>query len=453
MKGVDIRKIGLCFEGIVPATIYTISEDGTPNVSYVSYVHMVDSRHIATSYQFFSKTRANILNNPKAVIEVLDPYTMQPYSLRVRFQRSEFDGVLFELMAQRLQVIASHEGMSEIFSLKAADIYEVIEVDSPRDYTRLTQISPSQESPETPKFEVLHMITERIAKTKNLEQLFERTLDMLAKFYGYTHMKVFLLGDSPGTLITYSSHGYEITGVGSEVHLGEGIIGLAAQSKKALKISGVDLGRRYAKATRDSLEHSKQTAALSMGIPLPGLANPASQIAVPMQSSGDLVGVLAIESATKKHWTTTEKCILSVIANQLGSSTRALSVQEESQQELPKPSVNSSSVNKKKFSIKFIESEESIFLNDAYLIKNMPAKILWHLLKEYKKTGRLDFSNMELRCQAHLNLSEFKHNLEARLVLLKKRLQQNCGHIRIVNTSRGRFRLEVDGEVELSEIK
>src|SRR5262249_45726693 len=100
-----------CFEGVVPSTIGTCAADGTPNVSYISHVELVDARHVAISHQFFNKTRANLQANPYACVTVIDPVAAQEYTLHVRFAHEQTSGPLFDKMALRINAIASQTGM------------------------------------------------------------------------------------------------------------------------------------------------------------------------------------------------------------------------------------------------------------------------------------------------------------------------------------------------------
>jgi hypothetical protein len=63
---ITVDAIRDCLEGVIPATVATCAPDGTPNVSYVSQLNYVDSEHVALTFQFFNKTRQNVLANPRA---------------------------------------------------------------------------------------------------------------------------------------------------------------------------------------------------------------------------------------------------------------------------------------------------------------------------------------------------------------------------------------------------
>jgi adenylate cyclase len=123
-----LADIGCCFEGITPAVIATASADGTPNVTHLSRVHYVDETHVALSNQFFSKTTRNLAENPRASVIVVDPQRYDSYRLTLQYERTERRGPLFEELSRDIDAIAALTGMTEVFKLKSADIYRVIEI-------------------------------------------------------------------------------------------------------------------------------------------------------------------------------------------------------------------------------------------------------------------------------------------------------------------------------------
>ena len=66
--------------------------------------------------------------------------------------------------------------------------------------------------------------------------------------------------------------------------------------------------------------------------------------------------------------------------------------------------------------------DESIFLNQDYLIKGVAGSIFWKLMRDYKEKNRTAFTNRELRLDPSIQLPDLSDNLEARLVLLHRRL-------------------------------
>jgi hypothetical protein len=125
MTSVDLAEVRPCLEGAIPAMMATCAADGTPNVAYLSQVFYVDERHVALSFQFFNKTRKNLLAQPRSTVLVLHPQTARFYRLQLRYLRTEDSGPVFESMKAQLAGIASHSGMAHVFRLLGADIHEV----------------------------------------------------------------------------------------------------------------------------------------------------------------------------------------------------------------------------------------------------------------------------------------------------------------------------------------
>src|SRR4029077_18383733 len=88
-RPVSLHEISCCFEGIIPAVIATASTDGTPNVTHLTRVHLVDDERVAVSNQFFSKTVRNLAENPQACVLLIDPISYHEYRLILRYERTE----------------------------------------------------------------------------------------------------------------------------------------------------------------------------------------------------------------------------------------------------------------------------------------------------------------------------------------------------------------------------
>jgi predicted pyridoxine 5'-phosphate oxidase superfamily flavin-nucleotide-binding protein len=124
-----LSAISACFEGVIPAVIATASKDGTPNVTHLTRVHLVDDERVAVSNQFFSKTVRNLAENPQACVLLIDPITYHEYRLILRYERTERRGPLFDQLHRDVEAVAALTGMQGVFKLRSADVYRVIEID------------------------------------------------------------------------------------------------------------------------------------------------------------------------------------------------------------------------------------------------------------------------------------------------------------------------------------
>src|SRR5262245_52050257 len=170
-----------CLEGVIPSCVATCGADGMPNVTYASQVHYVDPTHVALSFQFFNKTRENILANPRATSIVVDPATGSQYQLSLQYLRTETSGPVFESMKAKLAGIASHTGMAGVFKLRGSDIYRVL---------RISEI-PSRTAPlKRPARNLLSAVrscAQRLNASTDLATLLDSTLASLEAFFDVRH--------------------------------------------------------------------------------------------------------------------------------------------------------------------------------------------------------------------------------------------------------------------------
>jgi adenylate cyclase len=450
---IRLENLDRCFHGIVPGVIATSDRNGVPNVSYISQVHLIDERHVALSCQFFNKTRQNLDENPRATLELYDPLTFEAYHAALQFLRSETEGQLFESMAVRIQAIASHYGMTGIFKLRSADVFRVLSIEKNVGYITVADDADRSDLPEGPLTEIraLQVVSERVMRACDLDTLLTSALSALDEVFGFTHSMVLMPDEHGDRLVTVASHGYGDEGIGAEVRIGDGLIGTVAEAKRLLRISSLGSAMSYGRTVRE--EYRDDARGLGAEVPLPGLADAKSQMAIPLLVEGRCIGVLALEcrdALTFEQW---HEAFLQVLANQIASSIDRLSDRDDA--EVPVPSVQQPAVLRaspsKKRSFCYYKNDDCVFVDGEYLIRNIPGKILWKVLRAYQIDGRTDFANRELRLDPSLGLPVLKDNLESRLILLRKRLEQKCPDVRIVPTKRGRFALSVDAQLDLVE--
>ena len=102
--------------------------------------------------------------------------------------------------------------------------------------------------------------------------------------------------------------------------------------------------------------------------------------------------------------------------------------------------------------VRHYAADDSVFLDHDYLIKGVAGAIFRKLVREYLEAGRVEFTNRELRLDPALRLPEHAENLEARLLLLQRRLRERASPIRIEKAGRGRLRLGVPAPLTLEEM-
>jgi adenylate cyclase len=445
MSAVVLDAIRGCFEDYVPAVLATCGPDGTPNVSLISQVHYVGPDQVALSYQFFNKTRRNLLATRKATISVIDPATAADFRLDLDYQETQTQGPVFESMRAKLAGIASHTGMAGVFQLRGADIMRVrsiTEVPGPR-----TAASPASRS----LLAAVRRSWQAMTVPQELGHLFDCTLENLQVEFGMPHAMLLMLDEGADRLYTVASMGYASSGVGSELAVGHGIIGVAARERVPIRIGHMSADYSYGAAVRNqALEHGLAEASATE-IPYPGLAAPESQIAVPVLLGQRLLGVLFAESPAPMRFCYEEEDALVLIADRLAELIATVQRDEATVAGSSERGTQEAGTGPAVITVRHYAADDSIFLGHDYLIKGVAGAIFWKLVRAYVEERREEFTNRELRLDPTLRLPEHAENLEARLVLLQRRLSERSP-LRIEKQGRGRFRLVVPCGLSLAEV-
>ena len=438
-------------EGAIPAVMATCSPEGEPNVAFLSQVQYVDEGHVALSYQFFNKTRRNVLANPRAHLTVMHPHTGQIYRLRLRYLRTEQAGSLFEQMRAHLEGIASHTGMAGTFRLLGADIYAVDELETLPGKTLAA-------APGRHPLAALRRVSAALAQCTDTGALVDQVLDALVSELGIAYAQLLIYDEAGARLYAVGSRGYPASGVGAEIALGDGVIGMCAKARTPIRISWATQAYRYTQAIREQALLDGAGNELSTEIPYPGLADPHSQLGVPLLHAGRLCGVLFVESEQDLHFTYDHEDALAVLAAQLAASLHALQEPPASAEAQPPAECGDGqdgaapAAGGAVLRVRCYLPTHSIFIGDSYITTGVAGAILYCLLKEHEASGKREFSNRELRLYPEIRLPDVIDNLEARLILLRRRLAEQAMGISIDKCGRGKVRLVLAGPVELQSI-
>lgn len=335
--------------------------------------------------------------------------------------------------------------MRHVFRLRGVDVYTILDCRPVDSEARAESVPKPGCLPELEEF------TERLAACTDLDSLIDTALDSFSTLLGYSHSFVMVPDEDGKRLYTLASHGYADSGAGSEVWIGEGILGIAAERRTVVRNTNITLDALYSQAVRSALESRSEESMLEREIALPGLPDVRSQLVIPLVSQGELLGVLCLQSATSGRFLSYDERVVQIGARHLTASMATVK-----RRDVIVPVVESklgeAVHSAPDCTVKHYLADDSIFLDDAYLIKGIAGRIFWNLIQEHKRTGRVDFTNREMRLDRTLQLPDIKDNLEARLILLRRRLEDHCDFVRLVAAGRGRLYLELHRKLTLEEL-
>jgi adenylate cyclase len=435
---VALRSIMPAFEGVIPATIATASSDGTPNITYISVARFLDEERIAISNQFFGKTTRNLDVNPFLAARVVDPETMLEYELDATRLRSERAGELFDSMRVQIDAIADQTGMRGVFRLRSV---EVLRVD------RCRQVEGSvgrarRSTSGAAALDGLSVFVSRLDDCRELGELTQTALELLDDLFGIGSSMLLMADHDLKSLFVVAHHGYA-SGVGAEIVVGDGVIGVAAQRRRQVLVSHVARARTLNRAAARSRTEDRHE------IPLPGLDDAQSLVATPILLRGRLVGVLYVDSAEPGRFGTVDGQLTDVIARHIGMSIGLLDTTTDDPSPGPRRAGTKPAAGSGGRSVTFHDLDGTVLIDGDYIIRGVAGRILFAMLSEYQRSGRVRFSNRELRLNRDIGLPAGNANLDARLVTLRRRLAERGDPFQLQPAGRGQLELIVTAAIHV----
>ena len=331
---VTLETLASCFQGLIPATLYTCSLDGVPNAAYLSHVDYVDAGTSRCRSSSSTRAAATSPRTRRRWCGVIDPDTSQSWALRLRLVRSETSGPLFERMALRIEAIASYCGLKGIFKLLAADIYEVLSIEK-----ALDELAPEgaggacrDVAAADPRFTMraLQDLSVRIHQADGLDELLDSILRGPRRDLRLPSL------DDPGAL-----RGAERAGDHRQPRLpGERRRRRGADRRRhhRRRRRGPEADSHLGAAARDAVRvrggraaHAQSGLCPPERIPLPGLAQPESQLGMPLLVRGELVGVLCIESEEPYRFHEEDKASIELLGSYLAIAIQNMQLQERAE--------------------------------------------------------------------------------------------------------------------------
>jgi adenylate cyclase len=443
---VALESITACLQGVIPSPLATCSPDGVPNITYMSIVQYVDSDRIALSRQFFNKTRANLDANPFAQAVVVDPQTVDQYALDLEYLHTETSGPVFDAMRANLEAIASQTGMGAVFRLRGVDIHRVL---------RCAPLAGSAEArPQAAPRDLLAPLDEfgrRLASCRDYGEATHAALQALDDLFGFAHSTLLVRDPGADMLFATASNGYPQSAAGAEWPVGTGVIGTAVSTSQVITVPNLARSRVMGAAVQS---RAGGEAAPEREIPLPGLQGALSLAAVPLEFESSVTGVLQLESAQVGAFGPHNERLLRILGRQIAAALSGLGPEhdERSAASAGADRAAAGAEAGEPVAATYYHADDSVFLDGAYAIKGAAGRILWKMLRERAETGRARFTNRELRLDESLGLPAGADNLEARLLVLRRRLADDRFPVALERVGRGRLELRAARPLQLSEV-
>jgi hypothetical protein len=408
---VDLESIRDCLRAGLPAPMATCSADGTPHISHISQVEYLDRERVATSRQSFNRTLPHLQASPYSQAMVVRPKTGEQFRLDLRYLHTATEGEEFEAMRATFEAMAPRTEQDSALRLRGLDVHRVL---------RCTRVKRGLDTPAhvaaPDPLVMLEQFARRLERPTSHEEATREMIDALEDLFGFRYAALIAPGD---------------------IEAGSGLIGTAASRRRVIVTANIARARSMAAAVSGGDDPGGAPE-----LALTGQVQARSAAAVPLVVGKDVLGLLYLESPEPSAFGGPTEGLLRIIGAHAAAALAARGAPREPLAPSGEPPIE----------LVYYEADDTVLCDSAYIVKGAPGRILWSMLKAHAESGRTQFSNRELRLDESLGLPAGNDNLEARLLVLRRRLAEiDCG-VRLERVGRGRLELGLERPAELTEV-
>jgi signal transduction histidine kinase len=230
------------------------------------------------------------------------------------------------------------------------------------------------------KNEIIRQLSLELSKTSLLKEKLDNILAILDHSLGLKHTMLLLPDVTGQKLRVFSSRGFDEQGIGAEVNIGQGIIGVVALKKKKLRMANISRSRTYMSIIAQAPEHKND-------IFLPSLSNAESQVALPLLVNNELIAVLSAESADLNFFSPEDEEFLMTLSQLMAHSIQNAIILEQLEQKVQE---RTAALEQQKQELeKANASKDRLFAIIGHDLRN-PAAALQHvaeLIQYFSKKG------------------------------------------------------------------
>jgi GAF domain-containing protein len=166
--------------------------------------------------------------------------------------------------------------------------------------THQLEVANQQITGRMTQLEAITRLSESIAQLQELSEVFPQTTRLINEFFGFYHVGIFLIDSQKEFAMLQAANsegGRRMLARGHQLRLGTGVVGYAA-------LTGTP---------RIALDVGKDAVFFNN----PDLPETRSEVALPLKSRGETIGILDVQSKEAEAFSTNDLLILTTLANQV----------------------------------------------------------------------------------------------------------------------------------------